>query len=190
MVGGTAVDTVAVEAPLITGAELLEMGDIGLCELVEGRISAMVPPGGEHGRIETRLSRYLDVFAETHDLGWVMSGETGIYTRRDPDTVRGMDVAFISKQRLPDGPGVGYLETAPELVVEIVSPSDRWQNIEDKISEYLAIGVEQVWVVDPRQRAVFVSSSPKERRRFDVGETLQGAGVLEGFSLTVAALFR
>jgi Uma2 family endonuclease len=181
--------TTTVETQPITGAELLDMADSGLCELIDGRIVRMNPPGAEHGRIETRLSRYLDVFAETHDNGWVVSGETGLYIRRNPDTVRGMDIAFISKQRLPTTPGTGYLEVAPELVVEIVSPSDRWQEIEEKISDYFSVGVDQVWVVHPRQQTIYVYRSRSERQLFDRDAILEGEGALTGFSLPVAVPF-
>lgn len=181
--------TPEVSAQQISGEELLELGDIGPCELVEGRIVLMRPPGVEHGRIETRLARYLDVFIEEQDSGWVVSGDTGIYIRRNPDTVRGMDIAVISKQRLPVVPSTGYLEVAPDVVVEIVSPSDRWQDIEDKISEYFSVDVEQVWVVHPRQQAVYVYRSRSERQVFERDTTLEGAGVLAGFRLAVAALF-
>jgi Uma2 family endonuclease len=75
------------------------------------------------------------------------------------------------------------------LVAEIVSPSDRWQAIEDTISDYFAAGVASVWVVHPRQSAVYVYHSRSERQRLDSDMTLQGTGVLEAFSLPVAALF-
>ncbi len=173
----------------ISGEELLQMGDIGPCELVEGRIVRMNPPGAEHGRIEALLIWHLMNVVTTHQNAHVLSGETGIYIRRNPDTVRGMDIAVISRQRLPTVADSGYLEVAPELVVEIVSPSDRWQDIEDKISDYFSIGVEQVWVVHPRQQAVYVYRSRSERAVFEREATLQGKGVLEGLRLTVAALF-
>jgi Uma2 family endonuclease len=184
-----AAETEAAPAPPITGAELLELDEPSLCELIEGRIVPMVPPGAEHGRVEMTFAWHLLTFVNTHQLGWVVGGETGIYIRRNPDTVRGMDVAFISRQRLPEGPGAGYLEVAPELVVEIASPGDGWQKIEDKVSDYFSAGVEQVWLVHPGQQAVYVYRSLDERHRFAHGTTLRGEGVLAGFTLDVAALF-
>ncbi|NJK79872.1 MAG: Uma2 family endonuclease [Chloroflexaceae bacterium] len=181
--------TTSVETSLVTGEELFQLGDIGSCELIDGRIIYMNPPGVEHGRIEIRLARYLDVFVDEHDLGWVVGGETGIYIRRNPDTVRGMDIAVISKKRLPTVPGTGYLTVAPELVVEIVSPSDRWQDIEDKVSDYFSAGVERVWVVHPGQQAVYIYRSLTERTRLGRDETLEGEGVLAGFRLPIKALF-
>lgn len=83
----------------------------------------------------------------------------------------------------------GYLELAPELVVEIMSPNDRWQSVQDKLEEYFAIGVQWVWIVQPANRTVLVYHSPTEVQKFDEEDTLNGEGVLEGFTLPVAHLF-
>ncbi|MFQ5676691.1 MAG: Uma2 family endonuclease, partial [bacterium] len=111
-----------IDSKIITGEELLEMGDIGPCELIEGRIVPMSPAGAKHGRIEVKLVRLLEDFVEARNLGWVMGGEVGIFTKRQPDSVRGADVLFISKKRLTKIPERGFLEVAPELVVEVRSP--------------------------------------------------------------------
>jgi len=174
---------------LITGEELLAMGDIGPCELIDGEIIPMSPAGGVHGWIESTLGRALGTFVEERDLGWVMGGEVGIYTRRNPDRVRGVDVAFWSHERLPEGPPPGFLDVAPELVVEVISPTDRWRDIREKIEEYFAIGVDRVWVVEPPTRSVLVYESPTTQRQLGEGDLLEGEGVLEGFSLPVARLF-
>lgn len=176
------------ETKLITGEELLAMGDVGPCELIDGRIVPMAPAGGEHGTVESELDWHLQSFIRDRKLGWVMVGEVGIYTRRDPDRVRGADVVFISKDRLP-APPKGFLEVAPELVVEVISPGDRWQNIRDKLEEYFAIGVERVWIVEPASRTVLIYRSPTEVQKLDEEDTLKGEGVLEGFTLPVADLF-
>src|SRR5574341_2659219 len=137
------------EMKLITGEELFGMGDIGPWELIDGRIVPMTPTGGEHGTIEFDLGRELGNFVASHQLGWVTGGEVGIYTRRDPDRVRAADIAFISKSRLPNKPKRGFLSVSPELIVEIMSPDDRWQDVREKIEEYFSIGVDRVWVVEP-----------------------------------------
>ncbi|MFQ6015620.1 MAG: Uma2 family endonuclease [Anaerolineae bacterium] len=175
------------EIKLITGEELLAMGDIGPCELIDGRIVPMAPTGGEHGILESELARHLGNFVADRDLGWVMVGEVGLYTRRDPDRVRGADVVFISKARLPELPK-GFLEAAPELVVEIMSPDDRWQDVQQKLKEYFSIGVQWVWIVEPENRAVLVYRSRTEMQEFGEGDTVNGEGVLEGFRLPVASL--
>ncbi len=173
---------------LVTGEELLLMS-AGLCELVEGRIEPMSPTGGEHGFLEFRLGRHLGNFVDERRLGWVTGGEVGLYTRRDPDTVRGADVVFVSRARLPERPSRGYLAVAPELVVEVLSPDDRWQDVRAKLDEYFAVGVERVWIVEPKNQAVLVYRSPVEFARLGLPDTLEGEGVLAGFRLPVAQLF-
>lgn len=174
---------------VITGDELLAMGDIGPCELVDGRIAFMSPTGAEHGMVETLLARVLGNFVAERGLGWVLGGEVGIYTRRNPDRVRGADVAFLSKKRMPGRPGKKFLDVAPELVVEILSPDDRWQDVRQKLEEYFAMGVERVWIVEPENRAVLVYRTASEMARFGEGDTVNGEGALEGFALPVESLF-
>ena len=87
---------------LITGRELLEMGDIGPCELIDGRIVPMSPTGFEHANIEANLAFELKRFVRERDLGTVIVGEAGIYTRWDPDRVRAANVAFVSHELTPE----------------------------------------------------------------------------------------
>jgi Uma2 family endonuclease len=176
-------------AKLITGEKLQAMGDIGPCELIDGRIVPMVPTGNEHGVVEFNLGRHIGNFVAAHKLGWITGGEVGIYTRRSPDRVRGADIAFVSRERSSDRPSKGFLTVAPDLVVEIVSPDDRWQSIRDKLEEYFAIGVHRVWIVEPETRTVLVYRSVTEMRKLGEADLLTGEGVLEGFSLPVAELF-
>jgi Uma2 family endonuclease len=173
---------------LITGEEFLALGDRGPCELVQGRIVAMSTNGGEHGIIEAEIVFRLKDFNRARQSGWVLGGEAGVYTRRKPDTVRGMDAAFISKERHPARPK-GYLEVAPELIVEVVSPNDRWKEIQDKLKEYFNIGVESVWLIEPEDRVVFIYSELTEVIRLDEDEILRGEGPLTGFALPLAELF-
>lgn len=177
------------ENRLITGNELMAMGEIGPCELVEGEIVMGSPAGYEHGWVEFTLGRLLGNFVYERKLGWVGGDELGIYTRRNPDTVRAGDVVFVSKERSADRPRPGYLEIAPDLVVEVVSPGDSWSEIQDKIEEYFAIGVRWVWVIEPRKRAVRVYRSPADMEKLVAGDTLEGEGPLAGFRLPVATIF-
>jgi Uma2 family endonuclease len=176
------------ETKLITGEELFAMGDIGPCELIDGRIVPMAPTGGEHGLAEFNLGGELRNFVRQRQRGWVMGGEVGIYTRHNPDRVRGADVVFISRERMPDRPK-GFLEIAPDLVVEVMLPNDRWQEVHEKIEEYFAIGVQGVWVIEPENRAVRVYRSITEIQKLAEGDTLTGEGVLTGFALPVAEIF-
>lgn len=178
-----------VETQLITGDELLAMGDIGPCELIDGRIVLMSPTNIEHASLETIISWYLHGFVTNKDLGWVLVGEVGIYIRRRPDRIRAADVAFISKQRLPTRPRRGYLTVAPELVIEIVSPDDRWEGIRKKVEEYFSIGVERVWIMEPDNKQVLVFHSATEFQTLSEADTLKGEGILDGFEASVAKLF-
>jgi Uma2 family endonuclease len=119
-----------------------------------------------------------------------MGGEVGIYTRRNPDRVRGADIVFLSSKRLTGNLPQGYLDVAPDLVVEIISPHDRWIDIREKITEYFALGVHRVWLVNPRNRTVLVYRSATEMQELAEGDPLVGEGVLEGFALPVETLFR
>jgi Uma2 family endonuclease len=118
-----------------------------------------------------------------------MSGETGIFTNRNPDTIRGMDVAFMSHERMAQVKSKSYLDVAPELVVEIMSPSDRWSETNDKLAEYFAIGVKLVWIVNPSRKEVHIYRALTEIEIPKAGETLTGGQVLPGLSIPVADLF-
>ncbi|MBI3359656.1 MAG: Uma2 family endonuclease [Chloroflexi bacterium] len=175
---------------LVTGEELLVMGDIGSCELVEGRIVRMSPTGFEHGGYEVNFAELLKGFVKQRKLGKVVSGEVGVYTRRKPDTVRGVDVAFISHERLAQRKKKrGYLDVAPELIVEVLSPDDPWSEVTQKLREYFSIGVKLVWVADPASRTVYGYRSVTDVREFAEADTLTGDEVLPGFSVPVASLF-
>lgn len=171
-------------AKLITGDELLGLGDLGPCELIDGRIVFMSPAGDEHAILESNLGFEL----RQQRLGRVMTGEVGIYIRRNPDRVRGADIVFISYTKLPKPTGK-FLEVAPELVIEIMSPHDRWQEVRQKLEDYFSVGVEQVWVVEPGNRKVLVYHSSTDLQEFGEGDVLAGQGILEGFALEISALF-
>ena len=167
----------------ITAQELLRMGDMGPCELIEGVIVKMAPAGAEHGRIVLKLGALLLEHVEARGLGMVCAGDTGIVLERDPDTVRGPDVLFVRSERVPKGGKIRvFLSLAPDLVAEIVSPSDRWSAVEKKISEFLDFGVPLVWVIDPETRRVHVYRKGYDVRVLGPDDTLTGGHVLPEFS--------
>jgi Uma2 family endonuclease len=172
----------------ITGEEFLAMGDIGSCELIDGRIVYMSPAGDEHGIIESNLAFELKQFARQHKRGRVMTGEVGIYIRRNPDRVRGADVILVSYEKLPKPTGK-FLDVAPELAVEIMSPNDRWEEVREKIRDYFSIGIEQVWIVEPGNRKLLVYHSNTDLQEFGEGDTIEGEGILAGFTLNIDTLF-
>jgi Uma2 family endonuclease len=177
------------KATPLTGEELNKIGDIGRTELVKGEIVYMSPTGYPHGDIESNFSLVLKSFVRERKLGRVFGGEVGIYTHRNPDTVRAADVAYVSRERMAQVKSLSYLDVAPELVVEVMSLDDTWGNLMDKLDEYFAIGVKAVWVADPRTRQVYVYRSVTDVKRFTEHDMLPGDDVLPGFSVSVAELF-
>jgi|SRR6185369_4736955 len=175
---------------LMTGDELWHRSDLEPCELIEGRIVRTCPAGPVHGGLEVRLSARLFGWADSTECGSVLAGEVGIYVRRDPDTVRAADVLFISAERYARRQPAGYLDIAPELVVEILSPDDRWSEVMAKLAEYFEAGVDRVWVVDGRLRRVFSYRSLAEVEPLSGGDVLTDEEILPGFSLPLAELFR
>src|SRR5690242_6367332 len=142
-------------------ANLPEPPDGSKQELVRGRVIIMPPPppGFRHGIRQVRISSMLDQFASSNRLGRV-TVESGLITERNPDTVRGPDVAYWSAERLPfDQEPEGYPEVAAGLCVEILSPNKRLRQILEKLREYFARGVRMVWIVDPEDRTVRVYRS-------------------------------
>ena len=134
--------------PITTAEELLRAGDVGRCELVRGTLRMMVPPGFEHGRITIRLTGPILRHVEAHGLGTVVAAETGFLLSRNPDTVRAPDIGFVRVSRGP-GPARGYFPGAPDLAVEVLSPSTRRIDLTLKRSRYEAAGCPSYWVVDP-----------------------------------------
>lgn len=174
----------------VTGDELLRLSGRNPCELVAGRIVPMTPTSPAHGRIEVNVAAALKQFLRTRPLGIVMAGEVGVFTRRNPDTVRAPDVLFLSHERDARRTSrQGFLDVAPELAVEILSPIDRPDQVRRKLGEYFAAGVRQAWVIDPAARTVRVHRDAGDVQSLDCGETLTGGDVLPGFEMPVADVF-
>jgi Uma2 family endonuclease len=153
-------------------------------ELIRGVVVTMPPPGGRHGACCVRISSRLFLHVDANRLGTVVSNDTGFVTDRDPDTVRGPDVSFWSKERLPEVPE-GYPTVAPDLVVEVVSPGDHFSRLQNKVRHYLTHGVKLVWVVDPEDRSVTVYRSLTQGSILTENDTLTGNDVVPGFSVPV-----
>lgn len=176
---------------LMTAEELFQLpNDDCKYELVEGELIRMAPTGGKHGKSTARLTRLLDEYVEAHDLGIVCGAETGFILKRTPDTVRAPDVSFVAKDRIPaTGEPETYWPFAPDLAVEVVSPSDRADDIQVKVGEYFAAGTRLVWVVHPRSRTVFVYRSPHDVLVLGETDELSGEDVLAGFTCRVSRCF-
>ena len=173
----------------ITAEEFSLMRLEGSYELVDGELKSMSPAGWYHGYFIMEIGGVLREFVRARDLGKVIGGEAGLITKRDPDGVRGIDVGFISNDRLAQVESESFLDVAPELVVEVVSPGNTWKEMREKIEEYFGVGVERVWIVEPERRRALVYRNANHFDEIEPGGTLRGEGVLEGFELALDDLF-
>lgn len=175
---------------VVTAEELLELPDARHYELVRGVPQVSEPPGGAHGQLAMRLGALLDEQVMSLGLGTTLV-EAGYVLRRMPDTVRGPDVSFIGVARLPpDQIPEAFIPGAPDLAVEIISPSSRWSEVEEKVTDYLSGGARLVWLVDPRARRVVVRYPDRPPAALTDNDTLDGEDVVPGFRLAVAELLR
>jgi Uma2 family endonuclease len=175
---------------LFTASEYADQPDYGkLTELVRGKIVEAPRPTPSHGFICLNIGSILREFVRNHQLGRVVSNDSGVKTGQGSDTVRGPDVAFYSFSRVPPGPlPTGYWPS-PELVIEVKSPSDRWSTLTAKAGEYLSADVLVVCIIDPVTESVAVYLDNELPRRCTRDDVLQLPEVLPGFSIPIIQLF-
>jgi Uma2 family endonuclease len=155
-------------------------------ELHHGRLITMPPPGDVHGAVEGNLIAALKVQGEYRGLGKARSGDVGIVLARNPDHVLGADAVFIAHASLPIRRSAeGYLETIPELVVEVRSKNDSVPALQRKAEQYLTAGTRVVWVADPVARNVTEYRKDTEPRVYCEDDTLTVEDVIPGFQLSV-----
>jgi Uma2 family endonuclease len=176
---------------LITAEEYARMPDPGVpTELVRGEIVEMNIPKPRHGQVCNTAGWLIRSFAHEHGLGHVASNDAGVITERDPDTVRGGDVWFVSYQKIPRGPlPQTYLEIAPDIVIEVKSAFDRWVELHAKVTEYLTAGVGVVCVLDPETETVRLYYADKPEVILSGDDAVEFPEQLPGFSVSAAAFF-
>lgn len=177
----------------VTADELLAMPDDGFrYELVKGELIRMSPPPGhEHGLVVMRIAVPLFEHIETNNLGVVYAAETGFLIEENPDTVRAPDVAFVRRELIERAGDVqGYWRGAPDLAVEVLSPSDRVRKVEETVQHWLDAGARMVWVVSPKLRTITVYRSLSNIEMLTEKDTLNGGDVVPGFTFPVAELFK
>ncbi len=187
--------TAWIESPdeLLTLEEfsLLEFGEPA--DLVDGKVRLMGNNNPTHGEVLANLVAAMKLnLRDRPSSGKIFCGDTTVLVRRGPDTGRGADLAFVSAERLKEQPkDAGALHVAPELIVEIMSPSNAWETVMEKISEYFEIGVQQVWVVTNPIRMVTVFTSPTDSKGLTLErqDTLSCPEILPGFDLPLTAVF-
>ncbi|MGB8510554.1 MAG: Uma2 family endonuclease [Pyrinomonadaceae bacterium] len=180
---------------LTTADELLLMsqvkeGDDQRSELVRGELRAMSPTGGTHGLISLWLGAMILQHVTAHKLGRAFGAETGFLVERDPDTVLGADIAFVSRARMKTIENIEkYIPFAPDLAVEVLSPGNTTLKMDEKVALYFAAGARAVWVVNPKRKTVSIYASPLDSRIVGIGETFDAGEVLPGFKLDLAEMF-
>jgi Uma2 family endonuclease len=176
--------------PLMTGEEFFALHGDRQAELVNGVLKELPMPSFKHGRVCAKIARLLDEFTERHNLGRVVTNDTSVRIRRNPDTVYGPDVLFVSFKRLPAGEEPeGMLEVIPDLVVEVRSPSNTWTEITAKVEDYLTVGVRAVLVLDPDSQSAFRYYKIDQPETIKDDEQLTIPEVLPGFIVQVSRLF-
>lgn len=162
-------------------------------ELVGGELRKIQPAGFYHGATGFDLALFIGQYVREHDLGIVVLAETGFRIEREgePDSILAPDIGFVAKANLPDPlPRRGYFRGFPDLAVEIVSPGDAMDEVDEKVEKYLGAGTRLVWVVRPLRRRVEVNRANGQTIVLNLKESLDGEDVLPGFSLSLCQIFR
>ena len=177
----------------ITPEDLLLMPDEGQgYELVDGEVREM-NVSKESSRTSGKISHFLEVYCETVAPGWVYPEGTSFRCfPDDPGRVRRADAAFISLARMPAETyeDEGHCSIVPDLVAEVVSPNDLAHEVQEKLEQWLDAGVKIVWIVQPETKTVRVHRADGGYAFLKEADTLTAEGVLPGFSIPVAKLFK
>ncbi|MEX0700709.1 MAG: Uma2 family endonuclease [Planctomycetales bacterium] len=177
---------------LLTLADFAELEDDGTpYELVRGELVEMVRPNFEHGIVCANVALLLGNWNRSTSAGFVVANDTGVVTSRDPDSVRGPDCFFVKRERAPETHRRRrWLEVAPDLAVEVLSPSDRWREVLAKVAEYLEAGTAEVWVLDPAAQTLHNYRPDGSPRSLAGDDEVMSEAVLPGFSCRAADFFR
>ncbi len=160
-------------------------------ELVEGEIIEMSKPSGLHGQITFLLGLKIGIHVVENELGTVTAAETGFLLERNPDgrdTVRALDIAFLSRAKAPAILPDSLVDVAPDLAVEVISPSNKVADMHRKVRQLLAAGTALLWIVHPETRTVEVHTR-SGATTFEGDDVLSGGDVLPGFEIRVRDIF-
>ena len=162
----------------------------GKVELVRGELRVTPPPGAPHGSAAVNLVLMLGGYVKANGLGRVFGDSFGYILTQLPRTVRVPDLSFVRADRLPpEGIGPGLLRFAPDLAVEVLSPSESASELEEKLADYTVSGTRLIWVVDPARRTVMILNAAQPVRWLQENDVLHGDEVVPGFSCKVAEIF-
>ena len=176
---------------IVTAEELLQMPDDGFrYELVKGELLKLAPAGHGHGVLAMEIGWRLALHVATNSLGQVSAAETGFRIGSNPDTVRAADVAFISQGRVEEvGLVEGFWPGAPDLAVEVISPTDRYTAVQANVLDWLDAGTQMVVVVDPLHGSVTIYRSLEDIVILTRNDILDGQDVVPGWTLAIQDLF-
>jgi Uma2 family endonuclease len=165
--------------------------DAELYEYIAGEYFEVSPSSYDHSKFGARFAGRMEQHATDNDLGEVVGADIGILFRESPRLLLGPDAAFVQKDRLPpEDERQQFLRVVPDLVVEVVSPSDSHREVLAKVALYLELGVRLVWLVDPEAKTVTVYRIGRDPQVFTVADALDGEDVLPGFTFPVSVIFR
>jgi len=176
-----------VETKVMTADELLAMPDDGARhELIDGDLITMSPSGATHSNIALFIGGHLIAYVRAQKLGEAYGADGGFVISRNPDTVLSPDASFVKKERFvkSDDFFPGY----PDLAVEVISPSDRYMDVEAKVARYLQAGTSRVIVVNPRNQTAKITTT-EGSTIVTIDGALTGGDVVPGWSLPLRDIF-
>ena len=180
------------ELTTYTADDLLHMPDGDNHELVNGQLVEIEPMGGKAGWIAGQILTQLNLYSDDGKRGWAFPADAGIRCYPDdPEKVRKPDTFFVRRGRLENEEiPEGWVPIAPDVVVEVISPTDRYYAVMGKVREYLDAGVRLVWVINPDEQTLMVHrATGGDPSLLHVNDTLSGEDVLTGFSCPLASIF-
>ena len=191
LIRGTLVPKEPAGEPLMTAEELLRLprGEGKRYELIRGVLVEKMPTGDPHADTVVRTTHAIFTYSEANDYGVVRTGEPGYRLDRDPDTVRAPDVAWIAPGRIPASTQ-GYPELAPDLAVEVKSPSNSNAEMGAKAEMWLCYGSQQAWVLNPETVTLTIHRPNAEPVTLGEDDVIDGGDLLPGFTCPVWRLFR
>lgn len=183
--------TTQTELKLLTAEDLWEIEEPGRFDLVRGELISMGPAGSEHGKLGMNIGSLLWVHVLETGTGTVFNSDTGFVLARDPDIALSPDIAYVSRDRMPSETDyIGFMPLAPDLAIEIVSPSNRSADVQAKVLEYLRAGTRLVLVIHPRPRTVTAYAPDHSAHVYREHDEIDLSEIVPGFRLRVADIFR
>lgn len=180
---------------LMTADEFFSSPYAESCELVKGKVVPKtgkfeldMPTGAKHGAVTDELETRISYFVRENKLGKVFAAETGFIISKG--TVRGIDISYVGNEKLAEfGIPDSFFPTAPDLAVEVISPGNTFDEIQDKIEEYLSAGTKLVWIVYPKQKMIHVHRQSNVINVLRENDTLDGEEVLPNFRVKLREIF-